>query len=193
MCVALDMPPVVIIPGLGNSGPQHWQRLWQARLGPAARAAEQADWDRPDRAAWIQCLDDIVRAQPNAPVLVAHSLSCALVAHWAARHQREIAGALLVAPADTDSDAHTPPEAHAFRPMPMRPLFFPSIVVASRDDPYVDIARAQAFATAWGSEFVDIGAAGHINPASGFGSWPLGEVLLERLRRHAVTPSAQPL
>ncbi len=195
MCVASDIPPVVIIPGLGNSGPQHWQRLWQARLGPAARAAEQKDWDRPDYAAWINCLDDIVRAQASAPVLVAHSLSCALVAHWAARnqHQHEIAGALLVAPADTDSDAHTPPEAHAFRPMPMRPLFFPSIVVASRDDPYVAITRAQAFAAAWGSEFVDIGVAGHINPASGFGPWPLGEVLLERLRRNAVTPAQNSL
>jgi predicted alpha/beta hydrolase family esterase len=193
MCGHTDLSPVIIVPGLGNSGPQHWQRLWQARLGTHAGAAEQQDWDRPDRAAWIQCLDDVIRHQPDPPVLVAHSLSCALVAHWAAAHHTEIAGALLVAPADTDSDAHTPPEAHVFRPMPRQPLLFPSIVVASRDDPYVAIDRARSFAAAWGSEFIDIGAAGHINPASGFGPWPLGEVLLERLRQNAVAPASQPL
>ena len=190
MCGHTDLSPVIIVPGLGNSGPQHWQRLWQTRLGTAARAAEQLDWDRPDRAAWIQCLDAVIRAQPGPSVLVAHSLSCALVAHWAAKHDAEIAGALLVAPADTDSDHHTPPEAHVFRPMPLRPLYFRSIVVASRDDPYVAIDRARSFATAWGSEFIDIGAAGHINPASGFGPWPLGEVLLERLRHDAVAPAS---
>lgn len=188
-----DLPPVILIPGLGNSGPQHWQRQWQARLGSNAHAAEQRDWDRPNRTAWMQCLDAVIRAQPEPPVLVAHSLACALVAHWAASHQAEIAGALLVAPADTDSDTHTPPEAHVFRPMPRHPLYFPSIVVASCDDPYVAIDRARAFATAWGSDFVDIGAAGHINPASGFGPWPLGDVLLERLRRNAVAPILESL
>lgn len=185
--------PVIIIPGLGNSGPAHWQRLWQVRLGPVARAVEQADWDRPDRAGWIAALDAAIATADNPPVLAAHSLSCALVAHWAGLHRRDIAGALLVAPADTDSDSHTPPEAHVFRPMPQRRLFFPSIVVASRDDPYVALGRAEAFARAWGSEFVDIGPAGHINSETGFGPWPLGEVLLERLRRHAVAPATQGL
>ncbi|MBI2256281.1 MAG: alpha/beta hydrolase [Proteobacteria bacterium] len=176
------MRPIVIVPGLGNSGPQHWQRLWQAEL-PDTRAVEQADWDQPDFDDWIARLDAAIAASPTAPVVAAHSLSCALVAHWAARHSRPIAGALLVAPADVDSDSHTPPETRAFRPMPMKALPFPSIVVASSDDPYVTPGRAAAFAQGWGSRFVDIGSAGHINPAAGFGEWPLGRLLLAELTR----------
>ncbi|WP_303976159.1 alpha/beta hydrolase [Dongia mobilis] len=175
------MHPVLIVPGLGNSGPQHWQRLWQAELGPRARAVEQADWDRPDFADWIARLDAAIATSPEPPVLVAHSLSCALVAHWSVQQNHAIAGAMLVAPADVDSDAHTPPETRAFRPMPMATLPFHSIVIASSDDPYVDRNRAAAFATAWGSRFVDIGAAGHINTGSGFGAWPLGRLLLDEL------------
>ncbi|WP_374654344.1 RBBP9/YdeN family alpha/beta hydrolase [Dongia sp.] len=177
------MHPVLLVPGLGNSGPLHWQRLWQAELGNAARAVEQADWDRPDFADWVERLEHAVASMPQAPVLAAHSLSCALVVHWAARHPRSIAGALLVAPADVDSDAHTPPETRAFRPMPAAPLAFPSIVVASSDDPYVTHERAAVMAEHWGSRFVNIGAAGHINSAAGFGEWPLGRLLLDELRR----------
>lgn len=183
------MIPIILIPGLGNSGPQHWQRLWQTELGADARAVEQADWDRPDFADWLRRLDAAIAARPQPPVLVAHSLSCALVAHWAERHRRDIAGALLVAPADVDSDLHTPPETRAFRPMPMARLPFPSIVIASSDDPYVTTSRAAAFARAWGSRLVEIGAAGHINTAAGFGAWPLGRLLLDELRG-ATVPSS---
>ena len=173
--------PVLIIPGLGGSGPDHWQSLWQARL-PDARRVEQADWDKPDRAGWIARLDAAVARSMNPPVLVAHSLSCALVACWAAAHKRPIQGALLAAPADVDSDTHTPPEAHVFRPMPMMCLPFPTIVAASRDDPYVAFRRALDMARAWGAELVDIGDAGHINTSAGYGEWPKGEQLLQRLQ-----------
>jgi predicted alpha/beta hydrolase family esterase len=179
------MNPVLLIPGLGNSGPQHWQRLWQAELGPVASAVEQADWDRPDFADWLARLDAAIANAKSPPILVAHSLSCSLVAHWAAKHQRPVAGALLVAPADVESDAHTPPETRAFRPMPRQALPFESIVIASSDDPYVARDRAAAFAQSWGSRFVDIGAAGHINPTAGFGAWPLGQLLLDELRTAA--------
>jgi hypothetical protein len=173
-------PPILIVPGLGGSGPDHWQSLWQARL-PAATRVEQADWGRPDRSGWIARLDAAIAAAPLPPILVAHSLSCALVACWAAAHRRPVHAALLVGPADVDSDAHTPPEAHAFRPMPLARLSFPAIVVASRDDPYVAFDRAQAFASAWGAELVNAGKAGHINSAAGYGEWPAGERLLARL------------
>jgi hypothetical protein len=173
--------PVLIIPGLGGSGPEHWQSLWQARL-PDVRRVEQTDWDRPDRAEWIARLDAAVAQSKQPPILVAHSLSCALVACWAAAHKPPVRGALLVAPADVDSDAHTPPEAHAFRPMPMTPLPFPTIVAASRDDPYVAFQRALEMAKAWGAELVDIGDAGHINTSAGYGEWREGEQLLQRLQ-----------
>ena len=113
---------------------------------------------------------------------MAHSLSCALVACWAAAHKRAVHGALLVAPADVDSDTHTPPEAHVFRPMPMQRLPFPTIVAASRDDPYVALQRALDMAKAWGAELVDIGEAGHVNTSAGYGEWPEGEQLLQYLQ-----------
>jgi uncharacterized protein len=160
--------PVLIIPGLGGSGPDYWQSSWQARL-PEVRRVEQVDWDRPDRAGWIARLDAAVAASKQPPVLIAHSLSCALVACWAADHARRVHAALLVAPADVESDAHTPPEAHVFRPMPMKRLPFPTIVVASRNDPYVAFDRASAMARAWDAELIDIGNAGHINSSAGYG------------------------
>ena len=172
--------PVLIIPGLGGSGPDHWQSRWQSRL-PDARRVEQPDWDKPDRAGWIARLDEAVAQAKAPPVLVAHSLSCALVACWAATHTRSVQSALLVAPADIESDTHTPPEAHVFRPLPMQRLPFPAIVVASRDDPYVAFARATVMAQAWGAELVDIGKAGHINSSAGYGEWPDGEQILARL------------
>ena len=173
--------PVLIIPGLGGSGSDHWQSLWQARL-PDARRVEQADWDRPDRAEWIARLDAAVAATKEPPILVGHSLSCALVACWAAEHARPVQSALLVAPADVGSDAHTPPEAHVFRPMPMKRLPFPAIVVASRNDPFVAFDRAITIAQAWGAELIDIGNAGHINSSAGYGEWPEGERVLQRLQ-----------
>jgi predicted alpha/beta hydrolase family esterase len=174
--------PVLIIPGLGGSGPDHWQSRWRARLADARRV-EQADWDKPDRPGWIARLDEAVAHAKQPPILVAHSLSCALVACWATTHARPVHAALLVAPADIESDTHTPPEAHVFRPLPMTRLRFPTVVVTSRDDPYVAFERATAMARAWDAELVDIGNAGHINAASGYGEWPAGERLLVRLRQ----------
>jgi predicted alpha/beta hydrolase family esterase len=123
-------------------------------------------------------------AAPEPVVLAAHSLACALVAHLAQRFDHaspKIRAALLVAPADVDAEAHTPPQTRSFAPMPMLPLPFASILVASRDDPYVTFERATAFARAWGSQLFDAGAAGHINAASGFGAWPSGRALLDQL------------
>ena len=101
---------------------------------------------------------------------------------WAATHRRAVHGALLVGPADVDSDTHTPPEAHVFRPMPLARLPFPGIVAASRDDPYVAFDRAADFAKAWGAELFDAGLAGHINTSAGYGEWKAGEQLLQYLQ-----------
>lgn len=173
--------PVLILPGLGSSGPEHWQTHWQ-KQNPAFIRVEQRDWDRPDREDWIATLDRAIAAQAAPPLLVAHSLACALVAHWAERHGRPLYGALLVAPADVDSEKHTPPEVRGFAPMPLVPIPGRSIVVASEDDPYVEMARAASFAKAWRAQFVTAGAHGHINSASGLGDWPAGRKLLLGLR-----------
>jgi len=117
-------------------------------------------------------------------VLVAHSLGCLTIAHWAcgAGHERlaRVRGALLVAPPDVDADdAH--PFVRRFAPAPSRPLPFPSILVASRNDRYAAFERLEALARTWGSRFVDAGHAGHINAQSALGDWADGEVLLEEL------------
>ena len=174
----------LILPGLSNSGPEHWQSLWEHR-DPSCRRVQQAEWETPRCADWVTTLDDAVAESAEPVVLVAHSSSCALVAHWArdasAESLQGVRGALLVAPSDPEGPNY-PEGATGFAPMPLQRLPFPSIVVASRDDIYVTMERAREYAAAWGSELVDLGDAGHINAASGLGSWPAGYGLLQRLR-----------
>lgn len=176
-------PTVLVLPGLGGSPPGHWQSLWQARH-PEYRRVEQARWDAPRRAAWVVRLEAAVRAAaPELVVLVAHSLACPLVAHWA-RHGSvdRVAAALLVAPADVERP-DAPEAIRGFAPLPQERLPFRSWVVASRSDPHVTFERAQAFAAAWGSRFLDVGEAGHVNVTSGHGAWPEGHALLDEILR----------
>ncbi len=175
--------PVLNVPGLGNSGPEHWQTRWEARC-PWFRRVDLAPWDRPDRSVWTSRLDAAIRAGPAPLILVAHSLGCLAVAWWAAQHRppyrQAVAAALLVAPADPERQP-APAAISGFAPVPLLPLPFPSILVASRTDPFAGIDRARAFAAHWGSHFVDAGDVGHINADSGLGDWPLGITLLQRL------------
>jgi len=177
----------LILPGIGNSGPEHWQTHWE-RQDPTCRRVVQADWETPRCADWVRTLDAAVAEAPGPVVLVAHSSSCALVAHWARGAApsalARVRGALLVAPSDPDGPSY-PAGPSGFSPVPLARLPFPSIVVASTDDVYVGLDRAQAYATAWGSRFVDVGAAGHVNAASNLGEWPTGYTLLLGLREAA--------
>lgn len=175
----MTAPPVLILPGYDSSGPEHWQSLWQ-RAHPEYRRVEQRDWTAPVCDEWVAALDHAVLAAAAPPVLVAHSLGCHTVVHHAARHGRPVRGALLVAPPDVD-DPDFPPVIEGFRPVPRMPLPFPSIVVASSDDWYTTPDRAQALAEAWGSRFVLLERAGHINADAGFGPWPDGTRLLAEL------------
>jgi len=174
-------PPVLILPGLEDSGPRHWQTLWQP-LRPGLRRVEQRDWLTPRCADWVAALDAAVVAAGPASILVAHSAACPMVAHWAAAHRRAIGGALLVAPADAGAPSF-PRGPTGFAPVPLGRLPFPAVVVASRDDPYVAFERAEVFAAAWGARLVDAGAHGHLNSASGLGDWPLGLAQLDGLIR----------
>lgn len=176
-----DPSPVLILPGLHDSGPQHWQTLWLAGR-PGFRRVEQDDWVTPRLADWASRLDAAAAAAGPEALLAAHSAACALVAHWAAARPRPIRGALLVAPSDSEAPSF-PAGPTGFAPMPLAPLPFPSTVVASSDDPYVSLDRARLFARSWGSRFVGAGAAGHLNGASGLGGWPAGLALLRELAR----------
>ena len=168
------MSPVLILPGLGGSGETHWQSHWLNKHDFCQRV-EQDNWNIPEPQSWINALQQAVSACSSPPLLVAHSLGCSLVAHWAERHHNvPVKGALLVAPSDIESEDHTPMEVRCFAPMPMVRLPFPSTVVASSNDPYVDIQRAQLFATAWGADFVNVGDCGHINADSHLKDWAEG-------------------
>ena len=173
---------VLVLPGYGDSGPAHWQTLWERRHGYAR--VVQDDWERPELAAWKRRLSEALDRVAGPVVLVAHSLGCALVAHVASERLADrVAGALLVAPPDVDELQHLLPEVASFAPMPMRRLPFPSIVVASRNDPYAEPARVRAFAEAWDARLVDVGEAGHVNAESNLGDWCEGHCLLEELLR----------
>lgn len=176
-------PLCLIVPGLDNSGPDHWQSLWEDKRNDCRRV-DLGCWSEPDRRIWTERLDAALAMTDGPVVLVAHSLGCLTVAWWAigAAHERlaRIRGALLVAPPDVDAaDAH--PFVRRFAPAPHAPLPFPSMLVASRNDRYAAFDRLEALARSWGSRFVDAGHAGHINALSGLGDWPDGEVLLEEL------------
>jgi mutator protein MutT len=174
---------VLLLPGLFDSGLGHWQTLWmQGR--PGLRRVEQDDWETPRIGDWVARLDEAVREAGPGALLAAHSAGCALVAHWAGAHRRPIRGALLVAPSDPEAPSY-PKGPTGFAPMPLLRLPFPSTVVASSDDPYVSMARAREFSAAWGSRLVEVGAAGHLNTASGHGPWPEGLALLAELATRA--------
>ena len=174
---------VLILPGWQGSGPQHWQTLWEAAHG--YQRVEQHDWTHPLRGDWIARLEDVVLSCDDPAVLVAHSLGCVLVAAWAAhsRHADRVRAALLVAPADTERPEIREQLRH-WAPIATQPLPFPSLVVASRNDPFCRFERAQFLAAAWGSRLVDQGEAGHINADSCLGDWPQGHALLSGLLSH---------
>lgn len=180
---AYRRPHVLTIPGLMNSGPGHWQTLWEDRLLDCSRV-DLGQWDRPHRNSWVNRLDHAIAAVEGPVLLAAHSLGCHAVAWWAALAcegwNAKILGALLVAPPAVDEKA-IDGRLHGFAPLPQKLLPFPSILVASRNDPYMQFGQARALAKAWGSRFADAGEVGHINAASDLGDWDFGRFLLERL------------
>jgi predicted alpha/beta hydrolase family esterase len=162
----------LILPGIGNSGPDHWQSHWE-KANPSFVRIQQQEWNNPVCKEWVEVLEaTLSRLGPNV-VLVAHSLACALIPHWAKKTKQKVRGALLVATPNPDAPAF-PRVAVGFSPLPLKSLPFPSIVVASTNDPYGSLEFAKSVATAWGSQFVSIGAAGHINAESGIGEWNEG-------------------
>ena len=176
------MPPssVLLLPGWHNSGPDHWQTLWQHQHG--YQRVEQHDWERPLRGDWIARIEEVVLGCTGQVVLVAHSLGCIAVAAWAAhsRNAHRVKAALLAAPPDTENKALRE-VLPGWSPIPLQPLPFASVVVASSNDPYCTPIRARQITAAWQAQHVDAGPAGHLNTISGLGNWPAGHALLTDL------------
>lgn len=185
---ATRTPLVLTVPGLNNSGPNHWQTVWEQQRSDCRRVA-LGMWDRPHRNTWVNQLNLAIRQADRPVVLAAHSLGCLAVAWWAQLEQpgsgHNVLGALLVAPPEVDFfplDERIGP----FAPTPAQPLPFPSILVASQNDPYMGYRVARRLARIWGSNFADAGKVGHINAESGLGEWPFGQFLLQQLLRRFV-------
>lgn len=178
------MVPIIIIPDWRDSPPGHWQSLWANEL-PGAVRVKQDDWVSPSRQAWVASITQTILAQTQPVVIAAHSLGCIATAHLPPEAAARIAGALLVAPADPERRS----VLNDFAPVPYQPLPFKSIIVASNTDPYCPVRTAGAYARAWGSEFVRLQNAGHINLEAGFGRWPLGLALLQTLTEEALCRS----
>ncbi len=173
------MTTILILPGWQDSGPEHWQGLWLKKY-PNAVKVEQKDFMFPKKEDWVAALDEAI-SRYDEVILVAHSLGCPLVAHWASGHTNpKVKGALLVAPGDSDATGF-PQEMQGFNNIPKIQFPFPAMVVASSNDKWMSLERAKELATAWGARLVNIGDAGHINTAAGFGEWPQGEELLKEL------------
>ncbi len=167
---------IFIIPGLDNSGPAHWQTRWQAKLA-TARRVEQLDWSLPERDEWVEKVAGALKAAQKPVIVVAHSLGVATAIHAIGESGVKVAGAFFVAPPDLAKQKLRPKTMAAFGPYPRDPLPFPSITVASRNDPFGTFEHAGDIANAWGSLLVDAGNSGHINTASGHGPWPEGTMV----------------
>lgn len=184
------MPTKLIIPGLNGSGAGHWQDHW-LKDDPDAILVEQSDWARPDLIEWSSRVEKALHRHPGS-ILVAHSMGAFIAASLATRPCRHlIKGALLVAPCDLLRVSNLHPGAVELRPMPADPLPFPSVLVASRNDPYMPFEQAKSYADSLGSDFVDLGSAGHINVDSGYGRWKKGYRLAARLERHSYADASR--
>lgn len=166
---------ILIVPGYTNSGPEHWQSRWQSKLS-TARRVEQAEWSKPVREDWVEEVVSAVNRAERPVVLVAHSLGIPAAILGISEFRSRVAGAFLVAPPDVANPAIRPKHLMTFGPYPRDPLPFPSITVASRNDPFCAFDVAEDLAAAWGSLFVDAGEAGHINAEAGYGPWPEGSM-----------------
>ncbi|GGY65952.1 RBBP9/YdeN family alpha/beta hydrolase [Pseudoduganella albidiflava] len=164
---------VLVAPGLHDSGPEHWQSRWQ-RLYPAFERVCQDDWSDPVLPAWRARVDEVRRRDDRPTLIVAHSFGCLASVHSVAADPANVAGLLLVAPADPDKFG-------VAALLPREPLPVPSILIASTNDPWMPLERARQWAQHWGSSFIDAGALGHINAESGLRDWLFGQQQLQFL------------
>lgn len=179
-----DRVRVLVVPGLHDSGPTHWQSRLQAHFRHAVRV-QQHDWATPDLTAWAERIEATLAAQPPARwVAVAHSFGClALLRHLATRHPASdrhhgVQSALLVAPADPDKFGIAPL-------LPPHRLGIDSVLIASETDPWMAYPEVSRWARTWGSQLINLGDAGHINVASGFGPLPLATSVAQQLIHRA--------
>ncbi len=164
---------IVIVPGLDGGTPDHWYSRWEQKL-PTARRVAQEDWHRPRLTSWSEGLVTAVHMATRPVVLVGHSLGVTTIAHAAERVSDRVIGAFLVAPPSARVLRTLEAIDPTFADIPLAPLPFPAVLIASRDDDYGSYEESEVLAKAWRIELVDAGASGHLNDESGYGPWPEG-------------------
>jgi len=184
---------ILIVPGLRDHVPAHWQTLLEAKLDKV-RSVPPLEANKLSLAARVEAIQRELAQICGPVILVAHSAGVLMVVHWAALHDRPIKGALLAAPPDLEASwpaAYPTPEslrANGWDPLPKGPLPFPSIVAASTNDHLASLESVTRMAGDWGSQLVNLGAVGHLNPAAGFGEWPQAQDFIRTLDRGVQTP-----
>jgi predicted alpha/beta hydrolase family esterase len=182
---------ILIVPGLRDYVAEHWQTLLEAKLSKVrnVRSVPPLETDKLSCAARVEAIQRTLDTITGPVVVVAHSGGVVMLVHWAQKYQRPIKGALLAAPPNfqTPLPAGYPTldtlSSNGWLPVPHAALPFPSVVVASTNDPLASLASVTEMAQEWGSTLVNAGAVGHLNPASGFGEWPMAEELIRSLDR----------
>ncbi|TDM09389.1 MAG: alpha/beta hydrolase [Ideonella sp. MAG2] len=192
---------LLIMPGLHGSGPEHWQ-TWLERQHPDAIRVRVPDWSAPHLDDWAHAIGQTLAAllatptavvgpctvaepsartrllQPDRPaeawIAVGHSFGCLALARYLQQRGQGVSAALLVAPANPDRFGI--PEGLLDRDLPCR-----STLIYSRSDPWMSSTDARYFGKRWGSHLVDAGEAGHINPESGYGPWPLARQWINQM------------
>jgi predicted alpha/beta hydrolase family esterase len=181
-------PTVLIVPGLRDHVEVHWQTLLAAEW-PQARSVPAMGREDLDCVRRVQAIEAAMHDIEGPVVLVAHSGGCLMLAHWArtTAHAPRVRGALLATPPDFELPM---PEGYptlaalqagGWLPVPRERLPFRSLVATSDNDPLASREQVLELARDWGSEVLHLGEVGHLNPASGFGHWPMARALVERL------------
>jgi predicted alpha/beta hydrolase family esterase len=98
-----------IVPGLGNSGPEHGHSYFE-KSGSNFQRILQKEWESPACTDWIERIDKTITAVDlSTVVLIGHSLGCLPIVHRSKKYGRKIKGVLLVAPSDPEASHYTFP------------------------------------------------------------------------------------
>jgi len=173
---------ILIMPGLHGSDHDHWQSAWELWY-PEFQRVEQVDWENAELDNWARRLVECATGSSRPVIVVAHSFGCLATVRASILQSGLIAGALLVAPVDP---ARFDVESH----LPGSILGIPTMMVASTNDPYMELGSAGKWASRWDSQMVTLQDAGHINVKSGYRSWPRGLELLESVCQRALNVGA---
>ena len=168
------MATILLVPSFDGGGEGHWLS-WLEGVLPEIERVHPEDPKGLDLCQWTAAVRWHLMRADEPVVLVAHGFGCLAAVRAAADFTDRVEAAMLVAPIDPDG-------ARVASLLPEEPLSFPAVIVASSNDPNLRLSKAAFWANYWSCDFVDVGRAGSIDAAAGFGPWPAGLAILEEVR-----------